>query len=347
MPSLWILRILFLSMCTLAGFAVSQVRPELVGGPVAAVMVGFGFGGLLIAIDELIKGFSLRAFSAATFGLVLGTLVALLIDQSGLFIYAEEMPVRWLIRLSLFLGFGYIGMVLAMRSNKEDFSLIIPYVRFASQSKPEVLYLLDTSVIIDGRIAALAETGFMEGTMVIPRFVLSELHAIADSKEASRRERGRHGLEVLSQLQRNSGVEVKIHEADHAEEASVDGKLVRLARVLGARLLTNDHNLVKIAELQSVRCLNVHELARCMRPVLLAGERLNLKIVREGNQKGQGVGYLNDGTMVVVNNAQHLTGRAAEVTVQSLHQTGAGIIIFAELCQEPVEPPAQAQSQTP
>jgi uncharacterized protein YacL len=337
MSSLWVLRILFLSLCTLAGIAVSQVRPELVGGPVAAVLVGFGFGGLLIAIDELIKGFSLRAFSAATFGLVLGALVALLIDQSGLFVYAEEMPVRWLIRLSLFLGFGYIGMVLAMRSNKEDFSLIIPYVRFASQSKPETLYLLDTSVIIDGRVASLADAGFLEGTMVIPRFVLGELHAIADSKEATRRERGRHGLEVLSQLQRNSGVEVRFHEAEHAEESTVDGKLIRLARVLGARLLTNDQNLAKVAELQSVRCLSMTELARCLRQVLLPGEQLNLRIVREGNQKGQGVGYLNDGTMVVVSNAQHLIGKAAAVVVQSLHQTGAGIIIFAELAAESVE----------
>jgi uncharacterized protein YacL len=346
MSSLWVLRILFLSLCTLAGLAVSQVRPELVGGPTAAILVGFGFGGLLIAIDELIKGFSLRAFSAATFGLVLGTLVALLIDQSGLFIYAEELPVRWLIRLSLFLGFGYIGMILAMRSNKEDFSLIIPYVRFASQSKPEILYLLDTSVIIDGRIAALAGTGFLEGTMVIPRFVLSELHAIADSQDNARRERGRHGLEVLSQLQRHSGVEVRIHESDHAEESSVDGKLIRLARVLGARLLTNDHNLLKIAELQSVRCLNMNELARCLRPVLLPGERLSLKIVREGNQKGQGVGYLNDGTMVVVNNAQHLIGKAADVVVQSLHQTGAGIMIFAELSAATVETPPKVPQQT-
>ncbi len=344
MSSLWVLRILFLSMCTLAGLAVSQVRPELVGGPVAAIFVGFGFGGLLIAIDELIKGFSLRAFSAATFGLVLGALVALLIDQSGLFIYAEEMPVRWLIRLSLFLGFGYIGMILAMRSNKEDFSLIIPYVRFASQSKPEVLFVLDTSAIIDGRISALAKNGFIEGTMVVPRFVLSELQAIADSKESSRRERGRHGLDVLSQLQANSGVEVKFHEADYPEESSVDGKLIRLARVLGARLVTNDHNLAKIAVLQLVRCMNMNELARCLRPVLLPGELLTLRVVREGNQKGQGVGYLNDGTMVVVNNGQHLTGRTAEVVVQSLHQTGAGVIVFAELGPESSEIAPRAPS---
>jgi len=151
----------------------------------------------------------------------------------------------------------------------------------------------------------------------------------------------------LSQLQRHSGVEVKIHEAEHAEESSVDGKLIRLARVLGARLLTNDHNLAKIAELQSVRCLSMNELARCLRPVLLPGERLSLKIVREGNQKGQGVGYLNDGTMVVVNNAQPLTGRTADVVVQSLHQTGAGIIIFAELASAAADAPPPLPQPNP
>jgi uncharacterized protein YacL len=328
--SLWILRILFLSLCIAAGYAVSQVRPDMVTGWGYGVLIGFGFGGLLIAVDEMIKGFSLRAFSAATFGLVLGAVIALIIDQSGLFVYADEMPVRWLIRLGLFLGFGYIGMILAMRSNKEDFSLIIPYVRFASQNKPENLLLLDTSVIIDGRIGGLIERGFIEGISVVPRFVLDELHAIADSHDPVRRERGRHGLEVLSRLQRNQRVEVKIHEADYPDEPAVDSKLVRLARALGARLLTNDYNLGKVAELQSVRYLNVNELANCLRPVLLPGDILTLRIIREGRERGQGIGYLPDGTMVVVSQAQSLIGQQIEVRVQSLHQTGAGVIVFAD-----------------
>src|SRR5689334_19059910 len=160
--SLWAIRVLFLTLCTLAGYAISQVRPELVGSGLPAMLIGFGFGALLVGIDEMLKGFSLRAFSAATFGLVLGSLIAWMVDRSGLFVYVDEEPTRWIIRLSLFLAFGYIGMVLAMRSNKEDFSLIIPYVRFASQSKPENLLLLDTSVIIDGRIAELIEANFLE-----------------------------------------------------------------------------------------------------------------------------------------------------------------------------------------
>ena len=329
--AVWVLRILFLVLSTLGGYAVSQVRPELINNGSWGALVGFGFGGLLVAIDELIKGFSLRAFSAASFGLLLGSLIALLVDKSGLFVYADDKPVRWLIRLCIFLGFGYIGMILAMRSNKEDFYLIIPFVRFASQSKPENLLLLDTSVIIDGRIADLIEGNFLEGTIVVPRFVLKELQFIADASDPIRRARGRRGLETLSRIQRISRNEVKIHEADFPEDTEVDTKLIKLARALGAKLFTNDYNLGKIAELQSVPHVNIHELARALKPAILPGESFSLKIVREGKDKGQGVGYLNDGTMVVVNNAHSFIGQQIEIQVQSLVQTGAGVLVFADV----------------
>jgi uncharacterized protein YacL len=328
--SLWVVRIFFLLLTTLAGYAVSQVQPDLIQGGGAGLVVGFGFGGLLIAVDEMIKGFSLRAFSAATFGLLLGTLIALLVDRSGLFEYAEERPVRWLIRLSLFLGFSYIGMILAMRGNKEDFTLIIPFVRFSSQTKPENLLVLDTSVIIDGRIADVIESGFLEGVIVVPRFVLNELRFIADSPELTRRSRGRHGLDVLNRIQKNTRNEVKVHEADIPEEKEVDMKLVRLARTLGARLFTNDFNLGKIASLHSVQCVNLNDLARAVKPVLLPGDPLKLRLVREGKERGQAVGYLNDGTMVVVNQGQPWIGQQVEVQVISVVQTGAGVMVFAE-----------------
>jgi len=328
--SVWVLRILFLCLSTVGGYMVSQVRPELINSGWWGALTGFGFGGLLIAVDELVKGFSLRAFSTASFGLLLGTVIALLIDRSGLFDYVEERQ-RWLIRLGIFLGFGYIGIVLAMRSNKEDFYLIIPFVRFASQRKPENFLVLDTSVIIDGRIADLIEGSFLEGIIVVPTFVLKELQVVADSNDPIRRARGRRGLETLSRVRRNTRNEVKIHEADFPEETEVDAKLVRLARALGAKLFTNDYNLGKIAELQSVPCVNIHELSRAMKPAVLPGETFNLKIVREGKDKSQGVGYLNDGTMVVVNNAHSFIGRQVEIQVQSLVQTGAGVIVFADV----------------
>ena len=330
MPQLWPIRILFLALCATAGYAVSQVRPEWISNDILGTVIGAGFGAILIGIDEMLKGFSLRAFSATTFGLLLGTGVALLVEHSGLFENTDDRT-RWLIRLGLFLGFGYIGMILAMRSNKEDFSLIIPYVRFSPQTKPDNLFILDTSVVIDGRIADLIQLRLLEGLILVPRFVLREIQQIADSSDAIKRARGRRGLEMLNRLQRTTGIEVRIHDGDFPDEKDVDSKLVRLTRNLNARLVTNDYNLAKVAELQKITCINLHEIAKCLKVILLPGELLQLKIVREGKDKGQGVGYLPDGTMVVVNNGHDHIGHQIEVQVQSLLQTGAGIIVFADV----------------
>ncbi len=331
--SLWAIRVLFLSLCITAGYAVSQKFPEMIHSGSIGTVVGFGLGMLLIAVDEMLKGLSLRAFSATTFGLLTGTFIAWLIDASQLFDMADA-NVRWMIRLGLFLGFGYIGMILAMRSNKEDFSLIIPYVRFASQSKPENPLILDTSAIIDGRIVDLIEARFVEGLIVVPRFMLQELQFLADSPDPSRRTRGRRGLEMLNRIQRNTRNEVKIHEADFPDEKEVDAKLVLLTKALKGKLFTTDFNLAKVAEVQSVPCVNITDVAAKMKPVVLPGDVLLLKVVREGKDKGQGLAYLADGTMVVINHAQELIGQQAHAQVSSLLQTGAGVIIFADLKKE-------------
>jgi uncharacterized protein YacL len=332
--NMWPIRILFLSLCTIGGYAISQVRPESIQWPASGFLgcvIGAGFGWLLIAIDEMLKGFSLRTFSATTFGLLLGTVVAKLIDGSGLFEHVEIPATRWIIRLCLFLSFSYIGIVLAMRSNKDDFSLIIPYVRFAPRNEPVNLLLLDTSVIIDGRIAELTGTGIIDGILVVPRFVLQELQQLADSGDPLKRERGKRGLDLLKQLQDDPKMSVRIHEGDFPKEKGVDNKLIRLAQNLGGRLYTNDSNLARIASLQGITCVNLHEVARSLRASLVAGEPVLLRITKEGRDKGQGVGYLPDGTMVVVNGAQHLVGRNVEARVQSTIQSASGLMVFAEL----------------
>lgn len=330
--SLWIIRIFFLALCTFAGYAVSQsAELGLIESGWQGILLGFGFGGLLIAIDEMVKGFSLRAFSAATFGLFLGMFIAWLIDNSGLFAYVEEKAVMWVIRLALFLGFGYLGMVLAMRSNKEDFSLIIPYVRFTSQNKPDIHIMLDTSAIIDGRIADLIEVNLVEGIIIMPRFILKELQALADSPNPLKSERGRRGIEILNRIRNNPRIDVRIHEGDFPDEKSVDAKLIHLAKNLNAKIFTTDHNLSEFAKLQSVACVNLNDVARYLKPTILPGDIMKLKIVRKGEKTGQGIAYLEDGTMVVVNNGQDYIGNSVRVEIQKVVQTGAGVIIFADV----------------
>lgn len=331
--SLWVIRLLFLILCILGGYAVSEMQPDLIAGSMQGVFIGFGFGGLLIGLDEMLKGFTLRAFSAATFGLLLGSLIAWVIDGSGLFVHVEDERILWLVRLCLFIGFGYIGMVLALRSNKEDMSLVIPYVRLAAQNRPDELLILDTSAIIDGRILDMVDKRFLNGRFLAPRFVLRELHTLSDSADPIKRSKGRRGLEVLRKLQGNRRVEVKIHEGDVSNEEEVDAKLVVLSKGLSGRLITDDYNLTRVAELQNVQVMNLNELARALKPVILPGEVLDIALIREGRDKGQAVGFLEDGTMVVVNEATSCVGKKASVVVSNVLQTGAGIMIFGDLAE--------------
>ncbi|MEQ8216363.1 MAG: PIN domain-containing protein, partial [Smithellaceae bacterium] len=191
--------------------------------------------------------------------------------------------------------------------------------------------ILDTSVIIDGRIADICDSGFMDGELIVPRFVLNELQLVADSADSIKRSRGRRGLDILNRMQKSSNITIKIVEQDFPKVKGVDGKLVALAQKINAKLLTNDFNLNKVAELQGVRVLNINELANSMKPVVLPGEQMGVKIIREGKEPGQGVGYLDDGTMIIVDGAQKLLNANVEVIVTSVLQTTAGRMIFSEL----------------
>ena len=202
---------------------------------------------------------------------------------------------------------------------------------FRGEAKEENPKLLDTSVIIDGRVADICETGFLEGTLIIPQFVLRELQQIADSSDPIKRNRGRRGLDILQRIQRSVDVHVKILEQDFPKIRDVDSKLVALGKQLGAKILTNDFNLNKVAELQGVPVLNVNQLANAVRPVVLPGELMNVHILKEGKEYGQGVAYLDDGTMVVVDSARKYVGKNVDVAVTSVLQTTAGRMIFTRL----------------
>jgi uncharacterized protein YacL len=234
------------------------------------------------------------------------------------------------LQMALIIVFCYLGMVIAMRG-KDEFNLIVPYVKFTRQDKRDDILILDTSVIIDGRIADICQTKFLEGRFVIPRFVLKELQQIADSQDSLKRNRGRRGLDILHKIQKDTHVDVTIHEEDFPDIKDVDAKLVKLAKVLSGKVLTNDFNLNKIASLQGVDVLNINDLATALRPVVLPGEELDVRITKEGKEYNQGVAYLDDGTMVVVDNTRHMIGQTIGVVVTSVLQTSAGRMIFAKL----------------
>lgn len=229
--------------------------------------------------------------------------------------------------------FGYSGLLLGLRAGK-DFTLSNIVNAFKSRSEEEHAKIIDTSVIIDGRIVEVCEAGFIEGTFIIPQFILQELQHIADSTDSLRRARGRRGLDVLHKIQKMSNLTVKIIEEDFPKIKEVDSKLVALARLLGAKIITNDFNLNKVAELQGVTVLNLNELANALKPVVLPGEKMNIFIAKEGKESNQGVGYLDDGTMVVVDHARKTINKQVDVIVTSVLQTTAGRMIFAKLKEE-------------
>jgi uncharacterized protein YacL len=323
-----LLRVLFITFAATVGAMISSAVQDNIW---PGIILGLVFGLVVILIDRLLKGFSLRAFSSATFGLLLGLLFANLLIASDVLHYLPE-TTRWAARLIVFCGFGYLGMMLAMRSNRDEFSLIIPYVRFARETTQHEPLVLDTNVIIDGRIAELCATGFLSRSLIVPRFILGELQTLADSRDPLKRERGRRGLEILNQLQNSRDLDLTIHESSTDDpETGVDARLVRAAKVLQASLLTNDGALCQVARLQQVPALNLNDLARALRPVVVVGDEIQLSLVKEGREQHQAVGYLQDGTMIVVNHARPHVGHTATVIVSSALQTAAGRLIFAEL----------------
>ncbi|MDQ3119939.1 MAG: PIN domain-containing protein [Verrucomicrobiota bacterium] len=322
-----LLRALFVTFCaTVGGIVGVEVQQNALPG----VLIGILFGLCVVLADRLLKGFSLRAFSSATFGLLLGLAFANLLMASDVLRYQPE-TTQWAARLIVYCTFAYLGMMLAMRSNRDEFSLIIPYVRFSRETTEHEPLVVDTNVIIDGRIADLCATGFLSRALIVPRFVLAELQTLADSRDPIKRERGRRGLDVLNQLQQSREIELTINDTTGDTDLETDARLVRTAKFFQARLLTNDNALCQVARLQQVSALNLNDLARALRPTVVAGDELDLSLMKEGREAHQAVGYLPDGTMIVVNHARTSLGKTATVVVSSALQTAAGRLIFAEL----------------
>lgn len=324
------LRLFFVFLSCIVGYYIGSLLTGFsVRGSYMGASMG-GFGSLAIILLELgMKRLSIRNLSAAVFGLIFGFFMAWIVT-SVLRLIPMSIELFSSLQIILILIFCYLGMVIAMRG-KDEFNLIIPYVKFVRQDKKDDIIILDTSVIIDGRAADMLHTKFIEGRLVIPRFVLRELQQIADSQDALKRNRGRRGLDVLNKLQKSTDFDVRIQEDDFPDVKEVDAKLVKLAKLLGAKVLTNDFNLNKVAELQGVTVLNINELANALRPVVLPGEVMDVRISKEGKEHNQGIAYLDDGTMIVIDNSRHLISQSVSVVVTSVLQTSAGRMIFAKL----------------
>lgn len=305
----------------LATNLVSQVACALLG-----LLLGILLGGLLEKShrkwSSLHVGDKLSIFVGCGFGIIVSIPFLFMLSSPGMKLGAYSVPLM----IAVVIGMCWLATV-AVRSLDE----IFPWNRFNFRGKKSGIKLLDTNVIIDGRIYDVVRTGFIEGQLYIPGFVLEELQHIADSADPLRRQRGRRGLEVLRHLKAEYPVETHVHDKVVQGVQEVDARLVRLARFLGADIITNDFNLNRVAELQDVKVLNLNDLALALRPNVLPQETLVLPVAREGNQPGQGVGYLEDGTMVVIDNGKHFIGETIEVVVTQVIQTERGKMIFAEI----------------
>ncbi len=284
---------------------------------------------IIIMMEIGIRKVSVKGLSSAVFGLILGLIMSKLVGDAFSLapISAGTLSTT---RVYLTLIFCYLGMVIGLRG-KDEFNVIIPYVRLRRHDQSEEKVVLDTSVIIDGRIVDICKTKFLDGKIVIPRFVLKELQQIADSTDPIKRQRGRRGLEILHTLQKEMSQDIALNEEDFPEINEVDAKLVKLAKLLEGKILTVDFNLNRVASLQGIKVLNINELVNALKPVVFPGEQMQVKLIKEGKEHSQAIGYLDDGTMVVVEDARKFIGQEVDVVVTSVLQTQAGKMIFTRL----------------
>jgi len=333
--SIRVVRAIFFALSVFTGIAIALgfQEPAWVGA-----LSGAAFMGILLVLDLVMARFTLRDLSYATFGLLIGLFGAWLITRVGVFQLAwfqtldDGDTIRNIIEICVYGTFAFFGITFALRSDRDQFAFLIPYVRFRRDSSEGDPVLLDTNIIIDGRIRGVVSSGFLTANLVVPRLVLDELQRLADSEELIKAERGKRGLELIRQLREDHTLEITIHEeGPRSSGPGVDGALVSLARELNARLMTNDENLAKVARLRGIQVLSLNNLSLALQPSLAPGDQLTLSLSRPGKDKHQAVGYLPDGTMIVVNHAAGRIGETVQVAISGTLPTAAGRLVFAEL----------------
>ncbi|MGI8556685.1 MAG: PIN/TRAM domain-containing protein [Pyrinomonadaceae bacterium] len=354
MKSNFLIRIGFVVLLAAIGFLLNPLeKAQQLSGfdnsthRLLSALLGAAIGAIVIVFEMRVRRATLKTLIGAAIGSILGIIGAFLIGVLISVQKVEAVPAEMQTFLTISLAFfmGYIGlMVGAAKGEFLDLSVLGGIFSDKNAAKTDYR-ILDTSVIIDGRIADVAETGFLGGTLVIPQFVLRELQQVADSPDSSKRQRGRRGLDMLQRLRNNSNLDVQIIETDFPAVKEVDLKLIELGKLLDAVIVTNDFNLNKVSQLRDVQVLNINELANALKPVVLPGEAMKVFILKEGKEYNQGVAYLDDGTMVVVDNARKLIGKNADVAVTSVLQTTAGKMIFGRIWEENSES-GEASSQS-
>jgi uncharacterized protein YacL len=316
-------------------YAAVLIRP-IAGALAFNVALGVSVALLIVLIEARLRDAAVTKLLGGLIGGAVGLWIANSVNLGLFFADTTSAKVQFLHMLVLSV-LPYLGIVLGAR--KGEWLEPSKFASLFRDARPQRRYrILDTSVIIDGRVADIVETGFLDGTLVVPQFVLKELQFIADSSDPLKRNRGRRGLDILHRIQKMSGVEVIISDADFPHVKEVDLKLIELARSLVGRIVTNDFNLNKVAQLRGIDVLNINELANSLRPVVLPGEQMSVFVTKEGKEYNQGVAYLDDGTMVVVDNARSKIGRTLDITVTSVLQTTAGRMIFGRFSETGAPP---------
>ena len=340
---LWTLRAIFITFAALSGWKLGEsvsTQKEYYG--LQGFFLGLGVGLLISCLEAAFTRRFATIISTVMFGLVFGFIASYLVINVLLlvpWVAKQDEGIKTGLQFSLTGIFCYLSVV-AIIQIKDDFKFVIPFIELSREGRSGKPMLLDTSVIIDGRIADLCDARVIDAPLMVTRFVLQELQSIADSDDRTRRARGRRGLDVLNRIRKNRNVDLQIYEGQPPGIEEVDEKLVRVAKMTGARLVTNDQNLRRIAQLQAVDVINLNEIASALRPPVLHGEILSVQVQKAGEEQGQGVGYLEDGTMVVVEGGLPHVGQRVDLTVTNVIPTSAGRMIFGAV--RAAAPPARS-----